>query len=377
MKHSRCDYIWQNRRAIAKYRTAVSLHSHTQHSQESLEFIPRYSGRIPVLKQLVLGQQRRYLEVHGTHLDFRRAWWTPPLSPREAHDLERQQIEHQLGLDAIVSLSDHDDIEGPMHLRVLSEMRSVPISVEWTVPFGPSFFHVGVHNLPSRQAHAIMSVLAEFTGAPEESQLPAIFDFLTSFPSTLTVLNHPLWDEPGIGEPAHRALVTRFVSQHRRWLHAIELNGLRSWIENVAVTQFGAETGLPLISGGDRHGCEPNANLNLTNATSFDEFADEIRAGQSHVLYMNQYREPFKLRLMQGVLDVVRDYPDLAEGRRRWTDRVFFQRDDNSIRSLSALWTGDGPRIVGCFMSAVRLLESRRVRGALRVALGERQEGAT
>jgi len=32
-----------------------------------------------------------------------------------------------------------------------------------------------------------------------------------------------------------------------------------------------------LVSGGDRHGVEPNANINLTNATSFTEFVHEIR----------------------------------------------------------------------------------------------------
>jgi hypothetical protein len=32
-----------------------------------------------------------------------------------------------------------------------------------------------------------------------------------------------------------------------------------------------------IISGGDRHGCEPSAVLNLTNAKTFSEFIDEIR----------------------------------------------------------------------------------------------------
>ncbi len=42
-----------------------------------------------------------------------------------------------------------------------------------------------------------------------------------------------------------------------------------------------------LISGGDRHGVEPNANINLTNATSFTEFVHEIRRQKkSNVLFM-------------------------------------------------------------------------------------------
>ncbi|MBC7928079.1 MAG: hypothetical protein H7039_20740, partial [Bryobacteraceae bacterium] len=253
-----------------------------------------------------------------------------------------------------------------------------PISVEWTVPYGASFFHVGVHNLPSKHAHATMEVLTAFTASPDEARLRGVFEMLAGYRSTLIVLNHPLWDEPGIGTDAHRALLNRFISNYRPYLHAAELNGLRSWNENATVAQFSKETGLPLISGGDRHGCEPNANVNLTNASTFPEFVDEVRNNKlSTVLFLNQYREPVRLRLLQGVLDVVREYPELPEGRRLWTDRVFFQRDDGSIRSLSSLWTGDGPPVVKVFMNGVRLLESRRLRVALRIALSERQEGAT
>lgn len=378
MTDSRCLYLWQNQAVTARFQTAVSLHSHTQQSKESLNFIPRYARKIPVVSQLVQAQEEKYKRIHGTRLDFNRAWWTPPLSPREAYDLERKQIEHTLGLKALVSLSDHDDIEAPMHLHVLSEMRDVPISVEWTVPFGPTFFHIGVHNLPERHAHATMAVLSEFTDNPDESKLTEILEYLNAFRSTLLILNHPLWDEPGIGANEHRATLARFTARNRRYIHAAELNGLRYYQENAGVAKYAAEVGLPLISGGDRHGCEPNANVNLTNASTFDGFVDEVRNGRlSTVLFLNQYKEPVRLRLMQGLLDVVRDYPELSDGRRRWTDRVFFQMDDDSVRTLSSLWVGDGPAVVRWFMTGVRLLESRRVRGALRVALAERQEGVT
>jgi hypothetical protein len=257
-------------------------------------------------------------------------------------------------------------------------MRNVPISTEWTVPFGPTFFHIGVHNIPEKHAHATMAVLADFTENPDEAKLSAIFEHLNSFGSALLILNHPLWDEPGIGREAHRAALMRFTSQYRNYLHAAELNGLRYYQENAAVMKYAEEVGLPLISGGDRHGCEPNANVNLTNAATFEGFVDEVRRGRrSTVLFLNQYREPVRLRLLQGLLDVVRDYPELAKGRRKWTDRVFFQRDDGSIRNLSSTWVGEGPAVVKWFMTGVRLLESRRVRFALRYALAERQEGVT
>jgi hypothetical protein len=68
----------------------------------------------------------------------------------------------------------------------------------------------------------------------------------------------------------------------------------------VAVTQLASSFRLPLISGGDRHGREPNACVNLTNAASFPEFVEEVRNdGWSDVLFMPQYREPSKLRILQ------------------------------------------------------------------------------
>ena len=38
-------------------------------------------------------------------------------------------------------------------------------------PLRPSFFHLGIHNLPPHRAQAIMAELAEFTAAPSKAQL--------------------------------------------------------------------------------------------------------------------------------------------------------------------------------------------------------------
>ena len=62
----------------------------------------------------------------------------------------------------MVSLTDHDDIEAPSTLHVLPEMGDVPISLEWSAPYGPSFFHIGVHNLPARWAHGVVHRLLVF-----------------------------------------------------------------------------------------------------------------------------------------------------------------------------------------------------------------------
>lgn len=135
------------------------------------------------------------------------------------------------------------------------------------------------------------------------------------------------------------------------------------------------QSGHVLISGGDRHGLEPNANLNLTNAGTFAEFVAEIREDRvSDILFMPQYKESLRLRTIETMWDIVRDYPELPAGRRRWSDRVFYKQDNGMVQPLSALWQGDGPWIVKLFLGGLRAIKSRQLRGALRLALGDADE---
>jgi hypothetical protein len=98
-----------------------------------------------------------------------------------------------------------------------------------------------------------------------------------------------------------------------------------------------------------------------------EEFISEIRDDRhGEILFLDQYREPFHLRIVRGLLDVVRHYPEFPEGRRRWTDRVFFQNDDGLVKPLSTIWPPNDPRIVQLFMAMTRLVESRSFVGALR-----------
>ena len=126
--------------------------------------------------------------------------------------------------------------------------------------------------------------------------------------------------------------------------HAVELNGLRHWDENREVATLAAQWNQLLICGGDRHGVEPNANVNLTRATSFTEFVHEVGAnGKSHVLFMPQYAEPWKHRILNSTLDAIRDYPEFPEGSRRWDERVYHPDAEGMIQPLSQLWKQAGP----------------------------------
>ncbi len=179
-------------------RTGVSLHSHTSHSRETLEFLPHIAAHVPGLLAMVRAEETRYRRLYGREINYQNAWWTPPLGPREALSVEREQIE-RLGLQSLVSISDHDNIEAPLLLRLLPEGRQTPVSVEWSVPYRGVFFHLGVHNLPPRRATQCMAALADFTANPVQADIEALLSWLNEEPDTLVVFNHALWDEKGVG----------------------------------------------------------------------------------------------------------------------------------------------------------------------------------
>ncbi len=350
--------------------TAVSLHSHTSRSRETMSFIPRYVNKVPYMTGRIRHLETAYFDYHGKPFDYSRVWWTPPLEPKAAFDLERKQIEQKLGRAALVSLSDHDNVDAGFALEIFEECAGAPISSEWTVPLGQSFLHLGVHNMQPGRARMLEESMKQVTANPSEERIEAMLDELQRDPNTLIIINHPLWDEARIGQTHHLQILNSFLARHGRHIHALELNGLRSPKENNDVVQLAEVWGLPLISGGDRHGCEPNALVNLTNATSFNDFAAEIRNGApTHTVYMEQYDEPIRLRVLQVMSDVLRTYNNFSSDRRRWSDRVFYLCDDSTIRRVSDVWTGNGPDIVGQFISAMRLLESRHVRAVLKLAL--------
>ena len=105
------------------FRTAVSLHSHTSSSRESLDFIPRVCAKVPILRQAERAYRRRYERVHGHSLDYTQVWWTPPLTPDEALRVETEQIE-ALGLRQIVSLTEHDTMDGVLQVRNEADTRA-------------------------------------------------------------------------------------------------------------------------------------------------------------------------------------------------------------------------------------------------------------
>lgn len=148
----------------------------------------------------------------------------------------------------------------------------------------------------------------------------------------------------GIGPVLHRDLVDRFLASCGRHIHALELNGLRPW--------------------------EPNACVNVTNAGTFAELVEEVRHdGWSDVLFMPQYREPYRLRILENLFQILQDDPQHSMGWVHWSDRVFYRNQFGVTRSLAEIWGDHPPAVVRQFVNLMMLFGHSRVRSALRFAL--------
>jgi len=372
MSQSTVSYLWREPKAAQGFATGVSQHSHTSAAKETLDFIAELTTGHAWMQPIIRWCERRSVRYSGIHPDYARAFWTPPLNPHMAFELP-----------ALVSLSDHDDISAPLLLRTLPSARHIPVSTEWSVPYAnpfaarirkPTAFHLGIHNLPSASALEWIARLNAFTELDPLTRpanlLRNILAELDALPNVLIVFNHPLWDLFRIGDDPHQVLVNDFLATHGQFIHALELNGLRDWAENRAVRTLAERWNQLVISGGDRHGLEPNANLNLSHARSFNEFVHEVRRDRiSNVLFMPQYQQPWKHRILQSTLDAVRNHPHFPEGSRRWDERVFAPDTNGDVRKLSTLWGTDHPPVyLSALLAMVRLMGAAPVSGSLRLA---------
>jgi hypothetical protein len=373
MAQSTITYLWRDQDASRGFRSGISLHSHTNQSRETLNFLANFGNQYPVMRPLMSRLERRAERNHGFKVNYAAGYWTPPLTPKLAFDLERKQIE-ALDLSPMVSVTDHDNIQAPILLRTVPSARQIPISMEWSAPYGGvQSFHLGIHNLPSTRVNEWVKTLKEFTAAPSDARLTEILAALHEEPNVLVVFNHPMWDLYLVGKEKHAHMVEEFIGKNGQFLHALELNGLRHWSENRATRRLAEKWNMTMISGGDRHGVEPNANINLSQAASFTEFVHEIRhEKRSNILFMPQYAEPWKHRILQSAIDAVRYYPEFPQGSRSWDNRVYHPDMEGVVRPVSELWPdGSAPGIVTFLLGVVQMMGRGLVAGGLRMAWNE------
>ena len=372
LKKTRLHILRRPENLSNKAKTGVSLHCHTEHSKEMLDFVPHYAEQLPIISYFWKKEHVKYQQRFGKGIDFSDAYWAPPLDADQVYRIEQRQMQNA-GLKPLVSLTDHDNIEANLQVNAANEGENAPISMEWTVPFDIGFFHVGVHNLPEDRALDITRQLLDFTfnkGIQTTDRLNEIFAMLNDIPEILIILNHPLWDIEMVGKERHNELLKDFIRVHGRWFHAFEVNGFRKWSENKAVIEMAEALGIPVASGGDRHGCSPNTVINLTDAGTFSEFVEELRVNKrSQIAMMPEYEYPLKSRQLHSFAEILKTYPDLGEHRRRWFDRVFFNRGDGKgLISLSSHgWDKGGPPWLRAATWTLGVMGSGGVRPVFRV----------
>lgn len=203
--------------------------------------------------------------------------------------------------------------------------------------------------------------------------MPHLLESFARIPEVLIILNHPFWLEEGVQDSDHRLALPRFLGECLPWIHALELNGTRSWKENAAVVRLAESYLLPFISGGDRHAGEPAACINLTNAQSFAEFVSEVRCESSTVLFLPQYRNPMGHRILEASWDIVRSYPEYP-GREHWTDRFFYYSEDGIAQPLSLLWKGRVPWMLDGGTRVLQAIATTRLSHTLRFFGARREE---
>ncbi|MDQ3748977.1 MAG: hypothetical protein M3367_08205 [Acidobacteriota bacterium] len=376
LKQTRLRILHKAKDLGKEAKTGVSLHCHTEHSKEMLDFVPHYAAKFPIVSYFWEKERQRYFGREGKEPNFSTGYWSPPFTGLEVYRLEKEQI-NGMGLEAVVSITDHDCIDANLQVGEQNNPAQAPISMEWTVPFEYAFLHVGVHNLPPERAVEITEQLLDYTfskESPSNEKLHEIFALLDEIPEVLIVLNHPLWDIEIVGQQRHEDLLEHFIKEHGKWIHAFEINGFRSWSENKAVMDLAESLNIPLVTGGDRHCGKPNTVINLTNAKTFAEFAEEIRVDkQSEVVIMPEYRQPLHSRQLGSIVEILKHYPEFPEGRRRWFDRVHFDTGDGfGLRPLSVHWKGGGPKWLRQAVWLCGILSHKSLRPAFRLAMNHK-----
>ena len=372
LKQTRLHILHRAEDLSPRAKTGVSLHCHTEHSKEMLDFVPVYADKLPIISYFWNKERKRYIEREGKVPDFSTAFWSPPMTAQDVFNIEKTQI-NDAGLEAIASISDHDSIDANLKLNEQTKNEVAPISLEWTVPYSYGFFHVGVHNLPKENAVELTKTLLDYTFKKEnhsDENLHQMFSMLNELPEVLVVLNHPLWDIEMVGKERHADLLKNFLKEFGRWVHAFEINGFRSWSENKAVVEMAEALAYPIVTGGDRHGCKPNTVLNLTNSKTFGEFAEEIRVDKkSEVVLMPEYKQPLHSRQLQSFSEILKLYPEFPEGRQKWFDRVHFDiGDGHGLRQLSVHWKRGGPAWLRWAIWTLGVLGSPKARPVFEIA---------
>ena len=136
------------------------------------------------------------------------------------------------------------------------------------------------------------------------------------------------------------------MDKHKAFIHPLEVNGFRPLYENLKVKSLADAHERPAVSGGDRHGAQPNTVVNLTAAQSFAQWVREVRyRPKSHVLFLNEYRRRRAWRALDTLAEALVYRPDQDLNWEHWSQRVFY-RENGRDMAVRELWNHRIPPIL-------------------------------
>ncbi|MGD0681497.1 MAG: hypothetical protein ABR990_05555 [Terracidiphilus sp.] len=293
-----------------EFGSVVSPHNHSSHSIENMGFLNqvvklRFMRPIRSLLQAAFG-------LAGIpDLNYADIYYRSPLSVEDVL-LTESASAAALGFESVyLGITDHDEIAGSLELlraHPYAAKRN-PLGEEISIYFDDYLFHLGITGMP---AAGIENLHTNLLSAARERRLDDLFEMLRASGS-LVIFNHPLvpWGkDPGRQIPAE-ALLRRYG-----WaIHALEYNGMRSREENDRVLQLAMHVGKPVVGGGDSHLLLASSVLSLTQAASYQEFAEEVKEGRAVSLVLPTYHAPLSWKIFLRVLYFIAHYRRLGHFR--------------------------------------------------------------
>jgi hypothetical protein len=306
-EYRRCDKPWR------EFRMPVSIHGHTYHSEESVARM-NYVMAKPILRNIQDWMERRFMEKAREEFNYKDFFYRPPISPLEVWELELNGVKDLGFNDLLIALTDHDKIDACFEFQRLRPdlKEKTTFSEEFSLFIDDQIIHMGIHGIPEHEAQDLHQKLQKLA---QEMRHDDIFDLLHS-KDLLVIFNHPLWEFRGFGD--FDSVLKKFLKRYRWAIHAFEFNGLRSRHENERVIDLARRYQMPLIGGGDRHVPVPSVVLAGTReATTFEEFMQEVKDGYASVICKPAYFIPLSWKLFVRILQYVRAYRNIAYYKNR------------------------------------------------------------
>lgn len=279
--------------------TAFINHAHSSYSVENMGFLNDFVKCYATLERFNRKIADYFYRKTGEKLDYERVGWTPPVSPKQLYSSEMKCIKKEGFGNFIISLTDHDTVDGSLQLA--KSYNNAWVGEELSLTFQPSgkLFHVNILGIPLKKANRIHSVLQKKKGNSDK-----VFSYLGD-KDLIVVINHPYLD--GHRKKLPRGILEKFISEYYDDVDALEINALRPHLENFFVKQLSKKTGLPLVAGGDRHALSPSAAFTMTKAATPIEFKEELKQRKTKIHYTRDYYTPYAYKIVRGFFEMIRD----------------------------------------------------------------------